>query len=475
MSSAVKKTVADYPELLKQWDYERNGDLKPEDVTAGNGRKIHWKCPIAEDHRWEARVAHRTNGNGCPCCAGKKVVPSNCLGTTHPHLFNEWDFERNGNLMPEHVTAGTGRKIHWKCNVAENHRWEAPVCNRTNGRDCPYCHRLKIVMSNCLATTHPDLADQWDYERNGNLRPEDVAAGSGQKIHWKCNVAEDHRWEASPNRRTNSYSGGHGCPYCAGKKVVLSNCLTTTHPHLLSQWDYEKNGDISPEDVTAGSGQKVHWKCPVAEDHRYEAQVASRTNGHGCPCCHGLKVVPSNCLATTHPYLIAQWDYERNGDLSPENVTGSNKKVWWRCPVATDHRWKTQVSHRTIMKSGCPICNASKGEELIAKIFEEKGIIFTRQWSAKDCRHKMSLRFDFAVMVEGYMVALIEYQGQQHYQSVERFGGEKALAETQHRDAIKRTYCQTNNIPLLEVHYEWRETENKVEKELVKFLTSLGL
>jgi hypothetical protein len=137
-----------------------------------------------------------------------------------------------------------------------------------------------------LATTHPEIADQWDYERNGDLKPEDITAGSGKKVHWKCNVAKDHRWEAQVCNRTNE----KGCPCCAGKKVVLSNCLATTHPHLLSQWDYEKNGDISPEDVTAGSGQKIHWKCPVAEDHRYEATVCDLTNGRGCPACaeHGF-------------------------------------------------------------------------------------------------------------------------------------------------------------------------------------------
>jgi len=58
---------------------------------------------------------------------------------------------------------------------------------------------------------------------------------------------------------------------------------------------------------------------------------------------------------------------------------------------------------------------------------------------------------------------------------VEFFGGEEALEKNQHRDAIKRTYCQENNIPLLEVPYEWRYIENKIAEELTKFLAGLGI
>jgi hypothetical protein len=75
-----------HPELAAQWHPTRNGNLRPEDVTAGNNKKVWWKCNVADDHEWEATVSNRTLGTGCPCCAGKKVVPSNCLATLYPEI-----------------------------------------------------------------------------------------------------------------------------------------------------------------------------------------------------------------------------------------------------------------------------------------------------------------------------------------------------------------------------------------------------
>jgi DNA-directed RNA polymerase subunit RPC12/RpoP len=244
------------------------------------------------------------------------------------------------------------------------------------------------------------------------------------------------------------------------KLIVGINDLWTTHAHIA-----DKIISHDPKTLTKGSNKEVISKCSACS-HEWPATVHNLTSGQGCPACAGRV---SDDLWTTDPEVASRIISD-----DPKTLTrGMSKKVISKCSDCS-HEWPATVNNLTKGK-GCPNCNASKGEELIAKILEEKGIIFIPQWSAKDCRHKRSLPFDFAVMVEGNMVALIEYQGKQHYQSVEWFGGEKALAETQHRDAIKRTYCQTNNIPLLEVHYEWRETENKVEEELVKFLTSLGL
>ncbi|WP_121641074.1 zinc-ribbon domain-containing protein [Virgibacillus sp. Bac330] len=53
-------------------------------------------------------------------------------------------------------------------------------------------------------------------------------------------------------------------PYCAGKRVNFTNCLSTTHPYLASEWDYNQNGDITLADVTKGSHDKVFWKCKKA-------------------------------------------------------------------------------------------------------------------------------------------------------------------------------------------------------------------
>ena len=59
------------PKLASEWNYDKNGDLKPEDFTANSGKKVWWKC--AKGHEWQATVGHRNRGRGCPYCAGRKM------------------------------------------------------------------------------------------------------------------------------------------------------------------------------------------------------------------------------------------------------------------------------------------------------------------------------------------------------------------------------------------------------------------
>src|SRR6266851_5304847 len=108
-----------------------------------------------------------------------------------------------------------------------------------------------------LSVTHPQLAAEWHPTKNGELRAENVTAGSSRKVWWQCQAG--HEWLATLNNRTN----GRGCPYCSNRKVDRSNCLTTTHPQLVAEWHPTRNGDLRPENVTASSGRKVWWKCPA--------------------------------------------------------------------------------------------------------------------------------------------------------------------------------------------------------------------
>jgi hypothetical protein len=213
----MKKTIADYPEILLQWHPTKNGDLTPNMITAGCHKKIWWKCPVAMDHEWLATANHRTHGRGCPCCRGRKVVASNCLETTHPEIAKQWHSTKNGNLTPNMVTAGSHKKVWWVCDTRD-HEWQTSVLNRTNishsnKGNCPYCCNKRVDILNCLETTHPCIAAQWHPTKNGELTPKKVVAGSGKKIWWKCN--NGHQWIVSPNQRTSSKSN---CPICNESK-----------------------------------------------------------------------------------------------------------------------------------------------------------------------------------------------------------------------------------------------------------------
>lgn len=209
------------------------------------------------------------------------IKGENDLATLYPSLAKEWHPTKNGELKPENVSSGSSKKVWWLC--PEGHSYLMVVNQRAKrGYGCPYCsgHRaLKGV--NDLATTNPELAEEWYYEKNGNLTPHDVTAGSSKKVWWRCE--KGHAYEQLIIKRANR---GYSCPYCSGHKVWRGfNDLATVNPRLAKEWHPIKNGDLTPFDVTAGSGKRVWWLCPLG--HEYQATIHDRNSDDTqCPICN---------------------------------------------------------------------------------------------------------------------------------------------------------------------------------------------
>ena len=74
---------------------------------------------------------------------------------------------------------------------------------------------------------------------------------------------------------------------------------------------------------------------------------------------------------------------------------------------------------------------------------------------------------DFAILnKENKPILIIEYDGEQHFKSVDYFGGDATLQATQYRDSVKDEYCKENNIPFLRFNY--KQSENDIEDLLLK-------
>lgn len=285
-SNCLKTT---HPHIAAEWDHMANKNLgiTPTTVTEICRTTVNWICQKNPLHKWSADVRSRASTNTkCPYCTNRKVSTENSLAFTHPEIAGQWHPTKNGDLTPEQVTRGSEIKVWWKCPAGKDHEWEAYVYSRTSGRTCPYCLNRKTAPSNCLATTHPIIAEEWDYKKNFPLTPYDVTGGSINKVHWKCNKAPDHEWKAQINSRVIRSINGQGkCPCCQGKKAVLSNCLATIRPDIAEEWDLSSNSN-TPYNITPGSSQKVIWKCKNNQEHTWQATVSDRVNGHGCPYCN---------------------------------------------------------------------------------------------------------------------------------------------------------------------------------------------
>ncbi len=323
-----------HPDLAKEavgWD--------PSQFTAGSDRKLEWNCP--KGHTYFSSINSRTlRGNSCIFCSGHQVLTGfNDFASTHKDSdlltqIDGWD--------PTSVSAGSGRKVGWKCHLG--HSWAAPIYSRLKGRGCPICSNQKVLPGyNDLATTDPQIAAEayeWD--------PKTLTRGSEKKVQWKCPL--NHIWTTSPNNRTrqNSTKPYADCAVCMNRQLLSGfNDLATTHPEVAKEafgWD--------PSKIFAGLNQKRKWKC--SQGHIYETLVNSRTTKDrnvGCIYCTNQKVLQGfNDLATTHPDLAKEaygWD--------PSTIfAGTIKKHKWKCQEG--HIYSAQPNNRSYMQSGCQVC-----------------------------------------------------------------------------------------------------------------------
>ncbi len=337
--------------LLLEWDYEKNGSIDPLTIADHSNKKFYWICPKGHPS-YLMPVTKRTLGHGCPVCSNHKIIKGiNDFETTDPELMQEWFWEENdkeGN-DPNTFSSGSSRLAWWKCKKCGN-AWRASVSNRTRIHSgCPYCANLKVKKGfNDLATVRPDLAVEWDYEKNAPLRPDEIVAFYSKKVWWRCKKC-GNSWYISPNARSK-----RGCPYCCNHvKIEGFNDFGSQYPELVKEWDFEKNKKL-PSQYASGSDRRVWWKCE--KGHSWKASINSRAKGCGCPVCSNKKVLQGyNDLFTTNPELKEEWDYQKNAGILPESIAaGSNKKAWWICREC-GNSWEAVIGSRAAGR-GCPKC-----------------------------------------------------------------------------------------------------------------------
>jgi glutaredoxin len=195
-----------------------------------------------------------------------------------PEVSDQWDGEKNAPLTPDLFTPGSGECAWWKC--ASGHSWKAAISARCRGSGCPYCSKVQRTLSNenSLARRFPDIAREWNFDRNSDLGPDQIVAGSGRAVWWRC--SKGHEWESSPGYRTRTQTG---CPFCSNRRVAKSNSLASEFPALLTEWNHEKN-DKDPSTIAPRSDYKAWWTCSKC-GHEWQARVYSRAQGRGCIKC----------------------------------------------------------------------------------------------------------------------------------------------------------------------------------------------
>ncbi len=131
---------------------------------------------------------------------------------------------------------------------------------------------------------------------------------------------------------------------------------------LGQEWDYDKNQHLDNACIKPHSHKVCAWICPegTADDpHHWDAKVTTRTKGHGCPYCAGVKVSKGNSLATVAPDIAKSWCYEKNKGTPQDYTSGSGYKATWDCSEC-GNRWSTTIKSRVTKGSGCSKCYSAR-------------------------------------------------------------------------------------------------------------------
>lgn len=179
---------------------------------------------------------------------------------------------------------------------------------------------------NNLLTQFPQIAKEWDYEKNLDLKPEMFYPKSGKIVWWKCE--KGHSWKAAIDSRTKR---GHNCPYCCNqKKIKRINDLYSLNSDMLIDWDFSKN-EKRPENYAPNSNVYVWWKCHLC-GFEQRAVIANRTKGHRCQKCKGkIKYV---CQYDSEFNLIKKWNNLTEIEL---NTSYDKKVIQRRCNQKRQH------------------------------------------------------------------------------------------------------------------------------------------
>ena len=230
-----------------------------------------------------------------------------------------------------------------------------------------------------------------------------------------------------------------GCPKCVGKGLSLLERIECANKIHNFKYDYSLIKKF----------KRIYDKYPIicSEHGIFEQKWIHHTNSISrCPKCSGIGLNLSDRILQAHNIHNFKYDYSLIKEI---NVVMNKYPIICPNHGIFDQTWDNHVNSM----SGCPKCKSSKGENKIHMFLKNKNIEFNSQYKFDNCINPKTgwkLRFDFYIPSNNMC---IEFDGAQHYKSVEFFGGQKAYDERVILDRIKTKYCEDNNIKLIRIPY----------------------
>lgn len=338
-------------------------------------------------------------------------------------------------------------KILMKYNICGREFWVRASHFTSSGSRCKVCS-----FKNMNAKTH----EQFIKDVYSTVGEEYTVLGNYERAHIKVLIRHNTcglEYLVDPA----SFLYGSRCPECNRK--VIGDLKRKSQIEFLKECKHlvgEEYTVLSEYIATNVHVNMRHNDCR----NEFTVTPSNFLKGRGCPKCKGKRI--SMVKTKTHNEFV-----ERVFQLvgNEYKVIGSyekaRKKILMQHTIC-GHTYEVTPSH-FVTGTRCPYCNESKGERIIKNYLEAYNIRFKREFTFPDCKNIDLLKFDFAIFDKNnFLVALIEFDGEQHFKAVPYFGGKKKYMQTKKRDMIKNNYCQNNGLKLIRIPY--------YEKDIASFL-----
>jgi hypothetical protein len=283
------------PDLMSQWDFERNTGADPQTVGRASKTPVWWHCVLC-GARWqqEPRVRSRypsSSHHGCQAKLGVLFCEAAIA-----QVLDQWDFDRNGDLDIGSLRIRSNVLVWWYCKLCGD-RWQQSVATRgesTSGyhSGCSVLDPtagLIIPALRLLTTVRPDIARQWDHSKNGSI--DNVGHASTAAAWWLCQYC-GLEWEQIIRIRGFSKTDRHrGCsePFLPVSRSSKKQNATLVRPDLAIQWDRKANHAIFTSKSVA-ENITAKWLCPFC-GAKWTGGLAARFNAKtshhiGCEITH---------------------------------------------------------------------------------------------------------------------------------------------------------------------------------------------
>lgn len=247
-----------------------------------------------------------------------------------------------------------------------------------------------------------------------------------------------------------------GCRKCSGMfpmdKESFIKIANDIHKY---RYDYSKVVFVSrmkPVEIIC----KIHGSFfQIPKNH------ISHKNGHGCPKCRD--VCTKNRFLLTHEEFLIRANKAHNNLYSyPEKYVNIETPIKIICPI---HGEFHQRPNNHLNGHGCLYCKRYRRETITGEIIEELFHVKPTHNRIIRLSNKKRLYIDYFFNINGVDYA-VEYNGEQHYQPVEFFGGLKGYKEAIKRDKIKEEWCKNNKVRLIKIDGRYYKDYDSIKQYL---------